>query len=46
MRALLRFCIAFGIGIFVITRAIDFVQSTDMTFGREVAGSIMPIAQN
>jgi len=46
MTALLRFCIAFGIGFLVITQAIDLVQSTNMTFGREVAGSIMPMAQN
>jgi len=46
MKALLRFCIAFGIGVFVITRAIDFVQSTNMTFERQVAASIMPLAQN
>ena len=46
MKALLRFCIAFGIGVFVITRAIDFAQSTHMTFGQGVAASIMPLARN
>ena len=46
MRALLRFCIAFGIGFLVVTQAIDFIQSMNMSFGREVAGSIMPMARN
>jgi len=46
MSALLRFFIAFGIGIFVITRAIGFVQSTNTSFGGQLAASIMPLAQN
>ena len=46
MKALLRFCIAFGIGMFVMTRALDFIQSTNVTFGQQVAASIIPLARN
>ena len=46
MRSFLRFCFAFGAGVFLFAQALDFIQSAHHTLGDQVAASIMPIARD
>jgi hypothetical protein len=46
MPPFLRFWISFGLSVFIITQALDFIQSDHHALSDQLAASMMPIGRN